>query len=161
MNKTVYSTEHERAPVVYPAKGVVSQDSNKSKNYSNIKLCTIPKTTIDPYYRYKRPYLITSTQNKNNGLIILENLNIVADAINRDQNIVISYLKRKLNTTINVKNGKYSIRLSTNVDIDFDDLIENFIEENVICKKCGNPETFLQKNCIICKACGYRHSMVK
>ena len=97
--------------------------------------------------------MITSRQNTKNGLIILENLDKVAKAIGRDQKFIISYLKRKLNTSIELKNNKYVIRLSDHIDMD--NLIEDLIEENVLCKTCNNPETILEDAKIKCKACGY------
>jgi len=115
----------------------------------------IPKSNSDKFYRYKRIVLPVHHVQKNGGItrINVKDLQTLCKQIGRDSSDIIKLFKRKLNT---------NVRVQQHVDITgvfswgaIDDLIEEYIEKNVLCVECGNPETVVRNDVISCKACGF------
>lgn len=108
----------------------------------------IPKDNPDPFYRYRRPILSVKPGKANTT--ILTNIDDVAKAIARSPREIVSYFKTSLGTSGNDNSLKGSFSSAQ-----LEDLLEEFIEENVLCPTCGNPETFFdKKGNMNCKACG-------
>lgn len=110
----------------------------------------------DTNYRYKMAKLSISREKE---FFVLENIVQIGRDLNRDHKAIIKFLQKKLATSIIFKDnkGKTTKKITYN---DVQPLIYDFIEENVLCKTCRNPETILttekKKTIMSCKACSYR-----
>lgn len=104
---------------------------------------TIPRGSLDPFYRYKRPVLKTKLGKANTTII--ENLDDVSRALNRPSPTILSFMKTKLGTS----GQKATLKGSFSTQ-ELEDVLEAFIEKDVLCRVCGNPETVDGR----CSACG-------
>ena len=125
---------------------------------------TIPEDIdFDPHYRYWRPILITENTKKN---IILTNLGIICSNLERDLEELVQFIKIKIKRGVDIKkiDGKSVVYIpnlnSSNISINFDNIIEEYVKEYVICKdnECFKPECYyvMGKSSVKmkCKACG-------
>jgi len=111
----------------------------------------IPKSNVDPFYRYRRDFIQISPGKANTTVI--NNLETIARQIDRSINEIGNYMKKKTGTNVFIKNNETTLKgFFTHEQLD--QLIEEYIETNVLCNVCGNPETFIQDKKKICKACG-------
>lgn len=117
----------------------------------------IPKSNSDTFFRYKRDEIEIKVLNTNGGNTELSNINIISEQLKEDVELIIRYIKKKINTNINKKNDLHIINkiLTKN---ELEDIIEEYIKIYILCKACLNPEfskTKTKKEEIrICKACG-------
>jgi len=111
----------------------------------------IPKSNDDPYIRYKRQLISVKVIK---GYTVLTNLDSVCHSIDRPESVIISFLSKTLGTG---SNGKDKLRGTFSVST-LETHIENYIINHVLCKTCQNPETYIDKNKIRCKACGFSRS---
>lgn len=117
-----------------------------------MSLVNIPQQNVDPFARYKRNQLTATIQK---GFTIIPNFGTLCLQIYRTPEFVSGRLKKELGTAITVdKDGTCKIRGVFSWQT-IDDLVEKVIVDNVLCKKCANPETICKKTKIICKACGH------
>ena len=58
--------------------------------------CNIPKSQIDPFYRYKRNIL--QIQNRKGNTISIININIICQQINRSINDIKKWFENKINS---------------------------------------------------------------
>lgn len=120
----------------------------------------IPRSNIDPTYRYKRDKIEIVIQNTNGGITKLLNIDKVALQLGCNLSDLLKFLKKKANTSIIEKNGPF-LRKTESVD-NLENMIEEFISKEILCSKCFNPEFTEEKisNTITktCKACGYRRT---
>lgn len=101
----------------------------------------------DPFYRYKMDKINITVKNKKT---ILTNLLNVSHTLKVDPKVLFRYITSKLATFGQEKNESYII--SGIFDIDkIQNLIYDFIDTHVLCKKCKFPEL----SDSICKACGF------
>lgn len=119
----------------------------------------IPRNQEDPFYRYTRPVIKISYTKKN---IIIENMYAAVKAINRDIVEVSTYMRPFVGRQVIIEDNIATIPNFDGKPLeikDIDDILEKFISEFVICKKCGNPETIYvhekKSVSISCSACGY------
>lgn len=111
---------------------------------------TIPKEmNLDPFYRYKREKIKVSVVKR---FTIIENLDSISHSLNRSNKGLIKFFSTVLGTS-NKNNSLKGVFSSK----DLENYLEQYIKDFVICKQntCGNPETILNKNLLLCKACGY------
>ncbi len=101
----------------------------------------------DKFYRYKMPELKTVYENSKTKLI---NIKEISYSIGRDSIIIMNYIKYKLGTHIIGSDSFPGIHKKEYLQ----DMIFLFINEYVLCKKCGNPETTIVSFKTICKSCG-------
>jgi len=115
----------------------------------------IPKDNLDPFYRYQRSIIQSETNSKNGGTTILTNLDKIAKDIYRTTDDLIKVLKKQLATSIQFKNNCIIIKGYHKAEV-LDNIIEDYIKNNVLCELCGNPETLpIGKNQKYqCQACG-------
>lgn len=108
----------------------------------------------DPFYRYKRDRVITQ---KLRNKVEIANLTKISKDIERDPDILISYLKLKFNSNFIDKNNK--ITTTKNLEnSQIESVINDFIQEYVLCEKCLLPETdLLYKDTIYlnCRCCSH------
>jgi translation initiation factor 5 len=106
----------------------------------------------DPFYRYKMEQMILIREK--NGTCIKNFINISKD-LDRDPKIIISYFKKKLGTNIifNSKTGEAKISKELNLNT-LEEILFAFIDKNILCITCNNPETKIEDKKMICKSCG-------
>jgi translation initiation factor 5 len=117
----------------------------------------IPKSNSDTFFRYKRDEIEIKVLNTNGGNTELSNIKSISDQLGDDIELIIKYIKKKINTNITKKNNIYIInKIITKNELE--DFLEEYIKLFVLCKACGNPEfskTNTKKEEIrTCKACG-------
>lgn len=117
---------------------------------------SIPKSK-DGEDRYMRDIIITSKINRFGGITRTENLRKIIEQTNIPRKMIISYFKSKLGCRI--EESKDEILIFKDLEEDrLEDILEEFIEKNVICPRCKNPEfeieTGKKKDKWKCKACG-------
>ena len=87
----------------------------------------IPKSNLDTFFRYKRDEIEIRVLNVNGGNTELSNITIIADHIKDDVELIIRYIKKKINTNITKKNDSYIInKIITKNEIE--DIIEEYIK---------------------------------
>jgi translation initiation factor 2 beta subunit (eIF-2beta)/eIF-5 len=111
----------------------------------------IPKSNIDPCFRYKRDEIKIQILNNNGGVTKLLNSEIIASTLNISVKDILSYFKKKLNVTIIEKD--FIIKKVETVN-KLEEILEEYIKLNILCPKCANPEFTQQNNKKMCKACG-------
>lgn len=130
--------------------------NNIANNKKSINITGLNKIN-DPFYRYKMESVEISKQGVKFAFV---NIDSVCSSISREPNELISFLKKYFGTSFEYKNG---IALTAKKDLTKDDLqnaIFKYIEDNVLCKKCKNPETVYVKEkkkiLLSCKACSHK-----
>lgn len=116
----------------------------------------IPKSNIDPCFRYKREEIKIQVINNNGGVTKLLNIEAISTTINSSVKDILSYFKKKLNATIMEKD--LIIKKVETVNR-LEEILEEYIKFNILCPKCVNPEFTeqIEKKTKIktCKACGF------
>jgi translation initiation factor 2 subunit 2 len=93
---------------------------------------------------------------------ILRNFRGLASALNREPEHLMKYLLRELGAAGNLEGNQavFQGKFSRTV---INDRIKRYVEEFVICRECGKPDTRLERHGRIymlrCEACGARASM--
>jgi len=110
----------------------------------------------DSFYRYKMESVVIVNQGVK---IAFTNIDSICQSLKRDRNDILKFLKKYFGSAFEYKNN---CLLTAKKDMSKDDLqnaIYRYIEDNVLCKKCKNPETEIKrekkKNLQICNACSY------
>lgn len=110
----------------------------------------------DPFYRYKMEKV---ELNKEGSQFVFLNVDKIAVSLNREPNNLISFLKKHFATLFSYKNN---VAKTTKTDLTVNllqDAIFQYVETNVLCKKCKLPETIFKKdkkkNILHCNACGH------
>lgn len=120
------------------------------------KTVTIPKSSgDDPFYRYKRP---TIDEKLEKNFIKIVNIDEISKSIQRTNNELCQWFKKRVGANVRVDGGNLVINSKKNRNIELEDILEEFIEGYVICRDCGNPETWYSpyktRVLLNCKACG-------
>lgn len=115
----------------------------------------------DPFYRYKMARInIIRQKNKT----IIDNIDKVCKDLERNPDLFVNYLKKKLSIALVYKNGILSMTKDIGED-DMNKLLKEFIELYVICEKCKLPETdimiYNDKVLLDCKCCSFQSSKRK
>ncbi len=89
---------------------------------------------------------------------IVKNLNKIANYLNRDIHHIIKYLSKELATSGNI-DGNRIIFVGKFKNFIVDKKTKQYIQEYVICKECGSPDTKIEKenrikviHCMACQA---------
>lgn len=109
----------------------------------------------DPFYRYKMPKPVFASEKHG---IRIKNFKSICLAIKRNEEYLINYLKKKLGTTISIRNDTILIKGNVSNE-EITTIIQSFIEEYVLCEICSLPETDFYidtKNKMFdsCRSCG-------
>ena len=108
---------------------------------------------FDPSYRYKMPKLETNF--KKNNRTYFTNLPKVAESLNRSANEIVKWFGYTLGVASNTKDFSISGQYDTKK---LQTLLQDFINEYILCGVCGNPETtyssYKGKLCKQCASCG-------
>ena len=119
----------------------------------NIQGC---KSIDDPFYRYQmEPVKLTYQTNKT----VFLNIKIICTNLDRSQECILKFLKSYFGISIENKNN--IVTMTKHIEQkDMQNAIYKFIDDYVLCKKCANPETYIEnkrkKNIMICKACCHK-----
>jgi translation initiation factor 2 beta subunit (eIF-2beta)/eIF-5 len=111
----------------------------------------IPKSNLDPFFRYKREEIRIQILNNNGGVTKLLNIGTIASTLNSSVKSILNYFKKKLNVTVMEKDN---IIKKVETVSKLEEILESYILENILCKDCTNPEFTEKNNKRICKACG-------
>ncbi len=91
---------------------------------------------------------------------IISNLKAIADYIDRDESLLFKFLLKEL-ATKGVRDGNYYVFNGKFGSTLINNKIQKFVNEYVICRECGKPDTKLIKQdriyFIKCMACGARY----
>ena len=116
--------------------------------------------SIDQFQRYKMPKLATR-YNEGRKRTYITNLLEVCAALNRDQDFVVLYIKKKLSTSVSWKKKQEELELGGIYKVDFlQGILQDLINEYILCRVCSNPETKLRLKSkgtslsMKCAACG-------
>lgn len=89
----------------------------------------------------------------------LKNFKVIASALNREPEHMIKYLLRELGVAGNI-DGHQAVFQGKFAKAAVDDRIKRYVEEFVICRECGGPDTKLVRKervyMLRCEACGAR-----
>ena len=95
---------------------------------------------------------------------VLENFSEIAEKLNREEAHLLKYISGelgtagKINGTRAVFNGKFE-------PVQFADIVEEYVNDFVICSECGRPDTKLVKEdrvlMLLCEACGSKRPIKK
>jgi translation initiation factor 2 beta subunit (eIF-2beta)/eIF-5 len=118
---------------------------------SSSKTENIGGDQFDPHYRYKMPKLSLSAKK---GLTIIDNLALLAKTLGREPSELLKMWSYSLGTHSTTKTSSLG---GTYTFTQLHDALLKYIDEYVICGKCGNPETIYTihkgKFCLQCRAC--------
>lgn len=118
------------------------------------------KRNIDSNPRYRMPRVKIQIVGNGNGInTLILNLEEIGNALNRDGEIILKFLSYNLGCISNMDKKNLMGRFK---EEEIQNLIYDFIDGNVLCIKCRNPETILlvegnKKNKILkqkCSCCG-------
>lgn len=113
---------------------------------------TIIGDSLDPFYRYKRP--VSIVENKS-GCTKVINLDDISRALHTESSYILHYIQLKKSIAA-AKNGDIKTIILQN---EIEKLLNEFINEYILCKKCGLPELHIEKTKkvldFICDACGH------
>lgn len=93
---------------------------------------------------------------------ILTNIKQISAYIRRDQEHLLKYLSKALASKGTIKGDRvvFTRKLPSKT---FNEKIEQYVNDFVICKECGKPDTEIQKQdrmaFVNCLACGAKHSV--
>jgi translation initiation factor 5 len=126
-------------------------------------MSTIPirRGVQDLFYRYKMERIQTKVEGKGNGIkTVVVNLTSVAESLARPEDYIMKYFQLEVGATAkHDKDDRWKINGSHDA-AKLQELLYDFIDKFVLCKKCQNPETdvSIKKDSILldCKACGQR-----
>jgi translation initiation factor 5 len=111
--------------------------------------------------RYLRDLIITTNLNRFGGITRIDNIQKISDQTNIPKKMLISFYKSKLGCRVE-ENSEGLIFHKLLDEERLEEILEEFIEKNVLCPKCHNPEFDIieigkkKKELWVCKACGDR-----
>ena len=116
----------------------------------------------DPFYRYKM-HKLNVVQQKNK--VVIDNIQTICDDLKVEPSMLFNFFKKKFSISMHLDKNNV---LSTTARITYQDcekVLREFIEEVVLCKKCGLPElditTSQNKISRICKSCSHSDNIKK
>lgn len=111
-------------------------------------ICKDPEDNKDMFFRYKRPELQMKAETKG-GFII--NADDLAKSLHVKSSDLLKFMAKKLGSGCNPKRNSIQSGKSR---AEYEEALQAFINQKVLCAKCGLPERN-EKN--ICKACGFKN----
>lgn len=106
------------------------------------------------------PPIAIKQESRGNGCkTVLPNIVTVALALGREPEALAKYISKKLATQGKYKDGSATLRGHFDRQT-VQTMVDEFIDENVLCGKCTNPETIFEVKKrqirLVCKACGHK-----
>ena len=119
----------------------------------------IGQDSIDLFYRYKRPCAIC--EYRGGKTTIISNLEDIAKALHTKPFYIIYYIQLAKSTSVTTK-GEIKMVISL---VEIESLINQFIDEYVLCIVCHLPELVIKKSGkdleFNCEACGHATRLAK
>ncbi|WWC86352.1 uncharacterized protein L201_001225 [Kwoniella dendrophila CBS 6074] len=137
-------------------------------------MVNVRRDVEDKFYRYKMPLLQIKVEGRGNGIkTVIPNMDDIARALNRPPTYPTKYFGCELGAQTSMASERYIVNGAHTADR-LRELLDNFIEQFVLCTACKNPETELvitgksghENMHRDCKACGrqttinMRHKLV-
>lgn len=115
----------------------------------------IPKSNFDPFYRYRRPKIVIENRKGNNIAIV--NISEIGKSLNRDPSTLAKVFSKELATRAGWSSKEKIIMMKGKFTVDqLEAVLEEHIENQILCQECFNPETILSPDGTIrCQACGH------
>lgn len=114
----------------------------------------------DPFYRYKMEEVVIVQEGVKFAFL---NIDSICGSLNRTPSELVSFLQRHFGAQFQLKNGKV---LTSKSDLNrsiLQNAIYEFIENNVLCQTCKNPETKKivekKKTFLVCEACSAKTNL--
>jgi translation initiation factor 2 beta subunit (eIF-2beta)/eIF-5 len=107
---------------------------------------------FDPHYRYKMPKMLTVFRK---NCTMISNLDDLTKSLNRSSDEILKMFSYHLGTHVKGQSlsGTYTYEK-------LHEILMAYIEENILCSECSNPETIYKmhkkKLCLDCQACAGR-----
>lgn len=115
------------------------------------------KEIDDSSYRYKMEEVNIVQQG---ALFAFTNINDISKSLNRTPEHILKFLKKTMGLLITYKNDSAQITKKDLTKNELQKVIFKYVEDNVLCEKCKNPETDIvndkKKDYRVCKACSYK-----
>ena len=108
----------------------------------------------DIFYRYKREDLLLRYNQKQGKTLVL-NINSIAKDIYRDVSQIKKYFAKTIGTSVNIDKEKNMVLNGIYDKNTLNRYLQDFINKDVLCQSCDNPETEYINNKLKCRACGY------
>lgn len=112
----------------------------------------------DPFHRYKMPSITIRIENKNGGTTIIENIDKIAEKINRTPNEIQKVFSKSLSCCVKYNNDKGIVIAAKKEQIELQNILNDYINKFVLCPICHIPETTMviakKKTTLTCAACG-------
>ena len=124
-----------------------------------VKINVNKNQITDPSYRYKMSEILLKYEGQGNGQkTLLLNINEIAKELNRDQDIILSYLVAVIGCKCITTKENQIVLCGTHTKDTIQNYIYDFISSFVLCQHCKNPETYyvIEGNvgvCMKCNAC--------
>jgi translation initiation factor 5 len=114
----------------------------------------------DPFYRYKMEEVIIVSEGVKFAFL---NIEPICHALNRDPKELVSFLQEHFGARFQLKNGKVLISKNDLTKLVLQEAIYKFIEKNILCQACRNPETkkIIEKKKVflVCEACAAKTNL--
>ncbi len=111
----------------------------------------------DPFYRYKMEEVIIVQEG---AKFAFTNIEQICTSLNRDPKDLVSFLQKYFGAQFQLKSSKVLTSKNDLTKSVLQNAIFLFIEEDVLCKTCKNPETQKikekKKTFLECGACGLK-----
>jgi translation initiation factor 2 beta subunit (eIF-2beta)/eIF-5 len=115
----------------------------------------------DIFYRYKMSPLIIRQQGRN-GQLILVNIDEIAKQLSVDSIKLVKFISYELGTKSGNTNNQWWIKAEQPTVSILQEIISKFIDNFILCKQCGNPETTISNHLTMkCASCGHRVKLVR
>lgn len=111
----------------------------------------------DPFYRYKMEKIELIKQGSQ---FVFTNVDNISLALHREPQQLVSFLKKYFASAFIYKNNVAKSSKTDLTAFSLQEAIYQYIETDVLCKKCKLPETVVKKDKkkthICCQACGHK-----
>jgi translation initiation factor 2 beta subunit (eIF-2beta)/eIF-5 len=112
-------------------------------------------TIMDPSYRYQRDMLLIS---KSGQYFIMDNLDLVCQQIKVDKADIIRFIPKHLKQSVKMFGDKVGVKVMS--ESAFETMLEQYINNNIICTTCKIPEIEMNKTSeryMFCNSCGHNN----
>ena len=115
------------------------------------------KEIVDFSYRYKMEEVILIKHGA--AQLAFTNIDNICSSLSRDVSELLKFLKKYFGSSFDYKNNIVTTFKKDLTKTTLQEAIYQYIENNVLCKKCKNPETIYihqkKKMFMTCKACSH------
>lgn len=110
----------------------------------------IPRSVVDPFYRYRRHPLDIGRLAKNGGSTAIRNVTTIAKDLKCQVGDIEKVYKKTLGCSTRLDGEQGLVLRGTFDHHHLDNILEEFIMKRIVCATCGLPELSGR----LCQACG-------